>query len=57
MKRAGWSSILAATLVLVFGVAAEAQQPKKIPRVGYLSLASALRANEEAFLQGLRELG
>src|SRR6266576_3559014 len=36
---------------------AEAQQPKKVPRVGYLTLASTLRANEEAFLQGLRELG
>jgi putative ABC transport system substrate-binding protein len=38
---------------------AEAQQPKKVPRIGYLSAASASamvpRAN--AFRQGLRELG
>jgi putative ABC transport system substrate-binding protein len=36
---------------------AEAQQPKKVPRIGYLSLGSGLRANDEAFRQGLRELG
>ena len=37
MKKVGWSSILVATLVLAFGVVAEAQQPKKVPRIGYLS--------------------
>ena len=36
MKKVGWSSILVATLVLAFGVTAEAQQPTKIPRIGYL---------------------
>jgi hypothetical protein len=29
MNKAGWSSILVATLVLVFGVAADAQQSEK----------------------------
>ena len=39
-------------------VAAEAQQPKKIPRIGYLSSsASTDSARPEAFRQGLRELG
>ena len=54
MKKVGWSSILVATLVLVFGVAAEAQQATKIPRIGYLGGDTARR---DAFRQGLRELG
>src|SRR5207342_3618377 len=38
---------------------AEAQQPAKIPRIGYLSgnSLSAIVARAEAFRQGLRELG
>ena len=38
---------------------AEAQQPTKIPRIGYLAAASpsAVSARIEAFRQGLRELG
>ncbi len=38
---------------------AAAQQPKKVPRIGFLSAASpaALSARAEAFRQGLRELG
>src|SRR5439155_7967820 len=37
----------------------EAQQPKKVPRIGYLNAtsASAVSDSVEAFLQGLRELG
>jgi ABC-type uncharacterized transport system substrate-binding protein len=59
MNKAGWSSILVATLVLVFGVAAEAQQPMKIPRVGWLSGGSLSNSSfrQQAFRQGLRELG
>ena len=40
-------------------VPASAQQPTKIPRVGYLTGAtlSANSARHEAFRQGLRELG
>ena len=40
-------------------VSAEAQEPKKIPRIGFLSASSAaaLSARTEAFRQGLRELG
>src|SRR5437773_123990 len=52
MNKAGWSSILVATLVLVFGVAAEAQQPKKVPRIGYLS--SGNPASESARSEGIR---
>jgi putative tryptophan/tyrosine transport system substrate-binding protein len=38
---------------------AEAQQPTKVPRIGYLTgtLSSANSARREAFRQGLRELG
>src|SRR5688572_32039947 len=38
---------------------AEAQQPAKVPRIGYLSGASlsAIRERIEAFRQGLRDLG
>jgi putative ABC transport system substrate-binding protein len=56
MNKAGWSSILVATLVFVFGIAAEAQQPKKIPRIGYLA-ADPQAPTREAFRQGLRDFG
>ena len=36
---------------------AEAQKPAKVHRIGYLTSASALGPLEEAFRQGLRELG
>jgi putative ABC transport system substrate-binding protein len=35
---------------------AQAQQPAKIPRIGYLG-ATSVSARTEAFRQGLRELG
>ena len=59
MKKVGWSSILVATLVLVFGVAAEAQQPKKVSRIGYLAASDADRESPrtEAIRLALRELG
>ena len=37
MKRAETRSILVAVLLLIGAVKAEAQQPKKVPRIGYLS--------------------
>ena len=59
MKKAGWSSTLVAAVLLTVGVVAEAQQPTKIPRIGYLSASSTSNnaARIEAFRQGLRELG
>src|SRR5439155_16561549 len=55
LKLAGF---LAVFLVVGVGLA-EAQQPAKIPRIGYLSAASPSveSARIEAFRQGLRELG
>jgi len=52
-------SILVAVVLLALGVIAEAQQPTKIPRIGFLGAASpyAIAARIEAFRQGLRELG
>jgi putative ABC transport system substrate-binding protein len=47
------------TTLLLPTVSARAQQPAKIPRIGYLSGSSisVLAARIEAFRQGLRELG
>ncbi|HYN62636.1 MAG TPA: ABC transporter substrate-binding protein [Rubrivivax sp.] len=46
-------------LLLVPGIRAEAQEPKKVPRVGYLAAVSATAdaPRLEAFRRGLRELG
>src|SRR5215510_250919 len=47
-------------LIIAFlgGVAiAEAQQAKKVPRIGYLSPRSGPSPSEDAFLDGLRSLG
>jgi putative tryptophan/tyrosine transport system substrate-binding protein len=59
MKRAAVSSILAAVVLLAVGVIAEAQQPKKVFRIGVLAggSASSDSARIEALRQGLRELG
>jgi putative tryptophan/tyrosine transport system substrate-binding protein len=59
MKRATVPSILVAVVLLALGVTAEAQQPKKIPRIAYLTAAPlpALTNRLDAFRQGLRELG
>jgi ABC-type uncharacterized transport system substrate-binding protein len=59
MKKGGWSSILVAMLVLGFAIAAEAQQPGKVPRIGilYAGSPSAVSPRAEAFRQGLRDLG
>jgi putative ABC transport system substrate-binding protein len=59
MKRAAVPSILIAVVLLALCASAEAQQPKKVARIGYLS-SQSLSANStriEAFCQGLRELG
>ena len=61
MKKAAVPSILVAVVLLVVAVITEAQQPKKVPRIGYLvsgSLSSIREIGQvEAFRQGLRELG
>jgi putative tryptophan/tyrosine transport system substrate-binding protein len=51
-------SILA-VVILAFVHPAEAQQPKKVPRIGYLGATSVSATSDrtEPFRQGLRELG
>jgi ABC-type uncharacterized transport system substrate-binding protein len=59
MKKRGLLSILIAVVPLTVGVVAQAQQPMKIPRIGFQfdSPFSAVTARVEGFRQGLRELG
>ena len=57
MKRAGVSIILVAVVLLALGVIAEAQQPKKVYRIGYLTQRVGIAPQDEAFRKGLRELG
>jgi putative ABC transport system substrate-binding protein len=51
--------ILFVVVLLAVGFLAEAQQPKKVPRIGFLATVSpsTLSDRVEAFRQGLRELG
>jgi putative tryptophan/tyrosine transport system substrate-binding protein len=59
MKRAAVPSILVVVVLLALGVTTEAQQPTKIPRIGYLiaTSPSSYTPRTEEFRQGLRELG
>jgi putative tryptophan/tyrosine transport system substrate-binding protein len=59
MRKAEVLSILFVVVLLAVAVVAEAQQPKKVPRIRYLAGAShaAIAFRLEAFRQGLRELG
>jgi len=55
-----WWGTFACALTFAFGGATvHAQQPAKVPRIGYLTQASAsvIASRIEAFRQGLRELG
>ena len=59
MKKAAVPSILVAVVLLALGVIAEAQQPKKVPRIGYLSASDPATESTraEAIRLALRELG
>jgi putative tryptophan/tyrosine transport system substrate-binding protein len=59
MKKVALLSILVVAVQLAVAVIAEAQQPAKVPRIGYLTGATpdGQSARTEAFRQGLRELG
>jgi hypothetical protein len=45
------------TMLLVVSLPAQAQQAKNVRRIGYLVSRSAPGANDQAFQDGLRELG
>jgi putative ABC transport system substrate-binding protein len=51
--------LILSTMLFAVWFSVDAQQPKKVPRIGYISVASAsvVSARLEAFQQGLRELG
>jgi hypothetical protein len=56
-KKLFWIVML---FLLSAGTFSEAQQPKKIPRIGFVSVsgdANNQRPQVEAFRQGLRDLG
>ena len=57
--KARVSGFALCALLLAYSVPAEAQQPKKVPRIGYLTggFAAAGSPRTDAFRQGLRELG
>src|SRR5262249_16678986 len=58
MKKAAVPSILVVAVLLAVANIAEAQQPKKVPRIGVLSPSSSgFSPLLDAFRQGLRELG
>ena len=59
MKKAAVPSILVAVVLLAIAVIAEAQQPKKVPLLGYLSSFDPAResARAEAIRLALRERG
>jgi ABC-type uncharacterized transport system substrate-binding protein len=55
MKRRECLSLLG--LVVTWPLVVYAQQPAKVPRLGYLALRPGPTADDDAFKQGLRELG
>jgi putative ABC transport system substrate-binding protein len=60
MKKTSAPSIVLVVVLLAVAVIANAQQPKKLPRIGYLSGRGAPTTpgpSAEAFRQGLRDLG
>jgi putative ABC transport system substrate-binding protein len=59
MKKVSWSSILVAAMLLAVAVVADAQQPTKISRIGYLSArdSASESARAEAIRLALREHG
>src|SRR5215831_11630229 len=59
MKRAAVPSILVAVVMLAVAAMADAQQPGKIPRIGYLSITDAATDSPraEGIRLALRELG
>jgi putative ABC transport system substrate-binding protein len=59
IKSASISIFSLCAVLLAIGISAQAQQPRKVPRIGLLSSFSASVAEpwHEAFRQGLRDLG
>ena len=58
-ERTNVAGLMLCTMLFALCGSAEAQQPKKVPRIGYLvaGYPSDIQARTDAFRQGLRELG
>src|SRR5215467_1113596 len=59
MGKRGIFNVLICVFLLALGISAQAQEPKKTARIGFLGATSSstVTARIEAFRQGLRELG
>src|SRR5882672_12883340 len=57
MKKAAVPSILVAVVLLAVAAIAEAQQPKKVHRIGFLAPSNPASQSTEAIRLALRELG
>ena len=59
IKKAGVLSILLVVVLLAVAVIAEAQQPTKVPRIGYLTALNPVTESDrsEPFRLALRKLG
>jgi putative tryptophan/tyrosine transport system substrate-binding protein len=59
MNKRKLGSFALSVMLIAFGFPVEAQQPRKVSRIGWLggASASALASRLDAFRQGLRELG
>jgi hypothetical protein len=59
MTKAAVPSILVVVMLRTFASFADAQQPTKVPRIGFLTGGSStqISARIEALHQGLRDLG
>ena len=59
MRKVSFRSILVVATLLAVGAIAQAQQPKKVPRIGYLSAGdpASESARSEAIRLALRERG
>jgi putative ABC transport system substrate-binding protein len=59
-KKPGIVGLLACSMLLATNFFAEAQQPAKMPRIGFITVAGSAKNSgvlNETFRQGLRELG
>jgi putative tryptophan/tyrosine transport system substrate-binding protein len=60
IARSEWNKIFSlafCTLLLAHSLPVQAQQPKKIPRIGYIATRARPESGERAFLEGLQSLG
>jgi putative tryptophan/tyrosine transport system substrate-binding protein len=57
MRKIVFISFTLTTLLFALSFSAWAQQARKVPRIGYLSLAAKATPRDEAFVKQLRDLG